>query len=201
VYTPVDTASTYPILLSRTPYGAGPYGPDAYPEVLRPGRDFERSGYIFVYQDVRGRFKSGGTFVHMTPHKDVKHGKLDVDESTDTYDTIDWLIRTIPRNNGRVGLWGISYAGFYAAAGAIDAHPALKAVSPQAPQADWFAGDDVHHNGAFMLASAFSFFFMCDRRADNSHTCAWAAPLASDGYKFFLDMGPLSNADANYLHG
>jgi putative CocE/NonD family hydrolase len=203
VYTPVDTASTYPILLLRTPYGAGPYGPDAYPEVLRPGRDFERSGYIFVYQDVRGRFKSGGTFVHMTPHKDVKHGNHDVDESTDTYDTIDWLIRTIARNNGRVGLWGISYAGFYAAAGAIDAHPALKAVSPQAPQADWFLGDDVHHNGAFLLTSAFNWMAMCGRR-DTTAGMACGDPFdfgTPDGYKFFLDLGALPNADAKYFHG
>jgi hypothetical protein len=203
VYTPLDTTSTYPILLSRTPYGVGPYGPNAYPEVLRPGHDFERSGYIFVYQDVRGRFKSGGTFVQMTPHKDVKHGTRDVDESTDTYDTIDWLIRTIPRNNGRAGLWGISYVGFYAAAGTIDAHPALKAVSPQAPQADWFVGDDVHHNGAFLLTSAFNWMAMCGRR-DSTAGMGCGEPFdfgTPDGYNFYLALGALSNIDAKYFHG
>lgn len=194
VVAPRDPKQTYPILLMRTPYEIE--GSWAY---LEPA--FIDAGYIFVMQSVRGRYKSEGQFIQMTPHKAVKNSRSDVDVSTDTFDTIDWLIKNIPRNNGRVGLRGISYGGFYAAAGMIDAHPALKAVSPQAPQADWFAGDDVHHNGAFLLASAFNFFSMCDRRADNSHTCAWTAPLATDGYKFFLDMGPLSNADANYLHG
>jgi putative CocE/NonD family hydrolase len=203
VYTPLDTTSLYPILLARTPYGVGPYGPNAYPEVLRPGHDFERAGYIFVYQDVRGRFKSGGTFVQMTPHNDVKHGNLDVDESTDTYDTIDWLIRTIPHNNGRAGLWGISYAGFYAAAGTIDAHPALKAVSPQAPQADWFVGDDVHHNGAFLLTSAFNWMAMCGRR-DSTAGMGCGDPFdfgTPDGYNFYLGLGALSTIDAKYFHG
>ena len=194
VLAPTDTTRSYPILLVRTPYEI--VGSWSY---LEPA--FTAAGYIFVMQSVRGRYNSEGDFIQMTPHKKVKRSRTDVDASSDTFDTIDWLVKNIPRNNGRVGLRGVSYGGFYAAAGMIDAHPALKAVSPQAPQADWFAGDDVHHNGAFMLASAFSFFSMCDRRADNSHTCAWAAPLASDGYKFFLDMGPLSNADANYLHG
>ena len=203
VYTPIDTVSRYPILLARTPYGVGPYGADAYPETLRPGRDFEQSGYIFVYQDVRGRFKSGGAFMHMTPHKDVKRDTHDVDESTDTYDTIDWLIRTIPHNNGRAGLWGISYVGFYAAAGTIAAHPALKAVSPQAPQADWFMGDDVHHNGAFLLTSSFNWMAMCGRR-DTTAGMGCGDPFdfgTPDGYKFFLDMGALSNADTRYFHG
>jgi len=203
VYAPADTTGSYPVLLMRTPYGVGPYGPDAYPEGLRPGPDFERSGYIFVYQDVRGRFQSGGTFVHMTPHKDSKHGTLDVDESTDTYDTIDWLLRTLPHNNGRVGLWGISYNGFFAAAGTIDAHPALKAVSPQAPQADWFLGDDVHHNGAFLLTSAFNWMAMCGRRdSTGGMGCGQEFDFGTpDGYKFFLDLGALGNADARYFHG
>ncbi len=194
VLAPADTTRSYPILLVRTPYEIA--GSWSY---LEPA--FSNAGYIFVMQSVRGRYKSEGDFIQMTPLKKVKRSRMDIDASTDTFDTIDWLVKNVPRNNGRVGLRGVSYGGFYAAAGMIDAHPALKAVSPQAPQADWFAGDDVHHNGAFLLASAFSFFSMCDRRADNSHTCAWAAPLAEDGYKFFLDMGPLSNADANYLHG
>ncbi len=193
VLAPTDSTRSYPILLVRTPYEI--VGSWSY---LEPA--FSNAGYIFVMQSVRGRYKSEGDFIQMTPQKLVKRSRMDVDASTDTFDTIDWLVKNIPHNNGRVGLRGVSYGGFYAAAGMIDAHPALKAVSPQAPQADWFAGDDVHHNGAFLLASAFSFFSMCDRRSDKSHTCAWAAPLAEDGYKFFLDMGPLSNADANHLH-
>src|SRR6185436_10357996 len=147
----------YPILLTRTPYSAGPYGPDAYSTRLAPAVRFLDEGYIFVIQDVRGRYRSEGRFVHMTPQRDAKRGPADVDESSDTYDTIDWLVKHLPNNNGRVGLWGISYGGFFAAAGAIDAHPALKAVSPQAPQADWFLGDDTHHNGAFFLTSTFNF--------------------------------------------
>jgi uncharacterized protein len=194
VLAPTDTMRSYPILLVRTPYEID--GSWAY---LEPA--FAEAGYIFVMQSARGRYKSEGHFIQMTPHKSVKSSRTDIDASTDTFDTIDWLIKSIPRNNGRVGLRGVSYGGFYATAGMIDAHPALKAVSPQAPQADWFAGDDVHHNGAFLLASAFSFFSMCDRLVDDSHTCAWGPPVAADGYKFFLDMGPLSNADANYLHG
>jgi uncharacterized protein len=194
VVSPTDLKQTYPILLVRTPYEI--IGSWAY---LEP--EFTDAGYIFVMQSARGRYKSEGDFLQMTPHKEVKTSRSDVDASSDTYDTIDWLIKNIRQNNGRVGLRGISYGGFYAAAGMIDAHPALKAVSPQAPQADWFAGDDVHHNGAFLLASAFNFFSMCDRRSDHSRTCAWTGPLATDGYQFFLGMGPLSNADAKYLHG
>ena len=109
------------------------------------------NGYIFVYQDVRGRYMSEGDFVNMRPHRAAKHGPTDIDESTDTYDTIDWLVKNVPNNNGKVGMWGISYPGFYTAAGMIDAHPALKAASPQAPIADWFIGDDFHHNGALFL--------------------------------------------------
>jgi putative CocE/NonD family hydrolase len=162
--------------------------------------EFAQAGYIFVYQDVRGRYRSEGEFVHMTPHKDTKHGSTDTDESTDTYDTIDWLVKNLPHNNGRVGLWGVSYNGFFATAGLIDAHPALVAASPEAPQADWFMGDDTHHNGAFFLTSVFSFMAQCGRRGN---TCV-EQPFnfgTPDGYRFFLDMGPLSNADAKYFHG
>jgi len=203
VFVPRDTSHSYPILLSRTPYGVGPYGPDAYPSLLRPGGPFERVGYIFVYQDVRGRFHSGGTFVEMTPHIESKRGPHDIDESTDTYDTVDWLIHNIPHNNGRVGLWGISYGGFFAAAGAIDAHPALKAVSPQAPQADWFRGDDVHHNGAFFYTAAFNWMAMCGRRdASGSMSCAHPFDFGTpDGYSFYLGLGSLANVESRFFHG
>jgi hypothetical protein len=138
----------------------------------------------------------------MTPHRENK-GPKDVDESTDTWDTIDWLVKHVPRNNGRVGLWGISYPGFFAAAGMIDAHPALKAVSPQAPQADWFMGDDTRHNGAFFLASTFDFMYSCGRaEPGKSATCQRGFDFGTkDGYKFYLEMGPLANADAKYLKG
>ncbi len=194
VLRPIDASKSYPILLSRTPY-------DPSPKWTDPEAAFAHAGYIFVTQSVRGRYGSEGRFVQMTPYKPVKRSLTDVDASTDTYDTIDWLVKNLPGNNGRVGLRGISYGGFYATAGMIAAHPALKAVSPQAPQADWFAGDNVHHNGAFLLASAFSYFASCDRRSDDSRTCDWITPPATDGYRFFLAMGPLRNADRYYLHG
>jgi putative CocE/NonD family hydrolase len=151
VYTPRDTSRSYPVMLTRTPYSVGPYGPAAYPRGLGPSARFADEGFIFVYQDVRGRFMSEGDFVHMTPWRGMA-GAAATDESTDTYDTIEWVVTHIPHNSGRVGIWGISYPGFFTAAALVNAHPALKAASPQAPQADWFLGDDVHHHGAFLLA-------------------------------------------------
>lgn len=150
VYTPKDATATksYPIVMQRTPYSVGPYGKEVYPFYIGPD-PMVKEGYIFVHQDVRGRYKSEGVWTNMTPH--IAHKKSGaVDESTDTWDTIDWLLKNVQHHNGRVGQWGISYPGFYTSAGSIDAHPALKAVSPQAPVADfWF--DDFHHNGAFTL--------------------------------------------------
>ena len=197
VYVPRDSSTTYPLLMVRTPYSAAPYGPDAYSSFLGPGRKWGQEGFIFVTQDVRGRYHSEGHFTHMTPHKGTK-GPKDVDESTDTWDTIDWLVKNVPRNNGRAGLWGISYPGFFATAGMIDAHPALKAVSPEAPQADWFMGDDTRHNGAFFLASTFNFMYACGRKGTGtSMSCDKGFDFGTkDGYKFFLDMGPLANAEA-----
>jgi putative CocE/NonD family hydrolase len=146
---------------------------------------------------------SEGTFINMTPHRPVKRSPADVDESSDTFDSIDWLVKNVPHNNGRVGMWGISYPGFYAAAGMIDAHPSLKAVSPQAPIADWFAGDDFHHNGAFFLLDAFSFFsgFGKPRPLPTPFSSAGFTFGTNDAYRFFLDLGPLSNADARFLGG
>ena len=157
VYVPKDQSQKYPIMLMRTPYSVQPYGPDAYKTDLGPSPLFGKDGYIVVYQDVRGCWMSEGEFVNMRPHRPQKSSPQDIDESSDTFDTIDWLIKNVPGNNGRVGLWGISYPGFYTAAGMIDAHPALKAASPQAPVTDWFTGDDWHHNGAFLLPHAFNF--------------------------------------------
>lgn len=195
ILAPKSTARAYPILLVRTPY-------DPTAEWMRPEPDFERAGYVFVTQSARGRYGSEGVFVQMRPHNDHKVSRSDIDESSDTFDTIDWLVKNVPNNNGRVGLRGISYNGFYAAMGMIDAHPALEAVSPQAPQADWFLGDDTHHNGAFLLASTFNFMIDCDRRSAGLRTCAanFSAP-ATDGYHFFLSLEPLSNIDRQYFHG
>ncbi|MEP7345956.1 MAG: CocE/NonD family hydrolase, partial [Gemmatimonadaceae bacterium] len=201
IYSPKGVSGTFPILLSRTPYSAAPYGATAYPRYLGPGPRFPEAGYIFATQDVRGRYHSEGRFVHMTPHKDVKRGPKDVDESTDSYDTIDWLVKNVAGNNGRVGLWGISYGGFFAAAGMIDAHPALKAVSPQAPQTDWFLGDDTHHNGAFFLTSTFNFMAMCGRRVRGT-PMSCGAPFdfgTQDGYDFFLSLGSLATVDKKYF--
>jgi len=189
-------------MLERTRYGVGRYGIDNYHRRLGPGVDDNRHDYIVVRQDVRGSFMSEGTFVDMTPHVDSKRNPTDIDQSSDTYDTVDWLLKNVPHNNGRVGLWGISYDGFFATAGMIDAHPALVAVSPQAPQADWFGGDDVHLHGAFVL-DAFEYL------------SAWGRPRAAltketpqpiefgtrDGYQFYLDAGPLDNLDAKYFMG
>jgi putative CocE/NonD family hydrolase len=201
VYAPKDTAQTYPIMLSRTPYGVAPYGVDSYPFSLNPSDELARDGFIFAYQDVRGRMMSDGEFVNLAPYKDGKRGHDDFDESSDAYDTIEWLVHNIPNNNGKVGMWGISYPGFYAASSMVDAHPALKAVSPQAPIADWFIGDDFHHNGAFYLAHAFGFLatFGHPRPEPTTHSDPVFSFQTADGYDFYLKMVPLSNANGKYL--
>jgi len=201
-YIPKDRSATYPILLCRTPYSVAPYGADAYKADIGPSPLFANDRYIIVYQDVRGRWMSEGEFVNMRPHLATKDGPKDVDESTDTYDTIDWLIKNLPNHNGRVGQWGISYPGFYTAAGMIDAHLALKAVSPQAPIADWFAGDDWHHNGALFLPHAFDFmaFFGHPRPEPTTKPANERFDYGTpDGYAFYLELGPLANADKKYF--
>jgi putative CocE/NonD family hydrolase len=203
VYVPKDQDQRYPILLTRTPYSVGPYGVDNYKSSLGPSALFGQARYIFAYQDVRGRWMSEGQHVNVRPHIADKKGPNDIDEASDTYDTIDWLIKHVPNHNGKAGLWGISYPGFYTAAGMIDAHPALKAASPQAPVIDWFIGDDWHHNGALFLPHAFNFMANFGRprplpikkplpRFDHDMT---------DGYQFFYRMGPLANADAKFFKG
>jgi putative CocE/NonD family hydrolase len=164
---------------------------------------FQRGGYIFAYQDVRGRWMSEGDFVQMRPHNPDKRPS-DIDESTDTYDTIDWLLKNVHGHNGRVGLWGISYSGFYAAAGMIDAHPALKAVSPQAPQGDWFMGDDWHHNGALLVLNMLNFMAVIDRphpAPTNKPSPPAFVHDTTDGYAFCLDLGPLCDVGRRYLKG
>ncbi len=204
VYVPKDHSQKYPILLTRTPYTVGPYGVDQYKSSLGPSPLFQKEGYIFAYQDVRGRWMSEGEFVNMRPHKPVKKSPRDIDESSDTYDTIEWLLKQVPNHNGKVGMSGISYPGFYAAAGMIDAHPALKAVSPQAPINDWFIGDDWHHNGALMLPHCFNFMANFGKPRPEPTTKFPYLRFehgTPDGYDFFLKMGPLPNADRLHYKG
>jgi putative CocE/NonD family hydrolase len=196
VYVPKDVRERYPMMMQRTPYSVGPYGIDNYPRILGPSELFTKEGFIFVYQDVRGRYLSEGHFIDVPIHK----GK--VDESTDTYDTVDWLVKNVPDNNGKVGMWGISYPGFYAAFALIDAHPALVAVSPQAPMGDVGNGDDAYHNGAFYLAANFGFYSSFKPRGDQPERPKRALPFDfenPDQYDFYLKMGPLSNSNTRYL--
>lgn len=204
VLSPKDNSQKYPILMTRTPYTVDAYGEDNYPlRRFHEWKHLAEEKFIFVLQDVRGRFMSEGEFVNMRPYILDKKNSTDIDETTDTYDTIDWLVKNISDNNGNVGIFGISYPGFYAAMGAIDAHPALKAVSPQAPIADWFVGDDVHHNGAFALSPLFGFWSAMGV-ARTGLTTQWPSFFefpTPDGYQFFLDMGPLPNANKEYFKG
>ena len=154
VYVPKDAGpdKLYPILLTRTPYSAAPYGVDQFPDRLRPGAHLSATGYIFAVQDVRGQWMSEGKFENMRPHNPAKADK-EFDESSDTWDSIDWLLKHVPHHNGKVGQTGVSYPGFYTVCGMIDAHPALVCASPQAPVTDWFTGDDFHHNGCAVPAA------------------------------------------------
>ncbi|HEY4208685.1 MAG TPA: CocE/NonD family hydrolase, partial [Puia sp.] len=194
-----QAAGPYPFLMLRTPYSAGPYGDSAYRGSLGPNAALSREPFIFVYQDVRGRYMSEGSFQEMTPHKEGKKpGDGQTDESSDTWDTVDWLLKNIKGNNGRVGIWGISYPGFYASASLPDAHPAIKAVSPQAPVTDEFIGDDANHNGAFFLLDNFDFdnFFDVKRPGPAKDYGGNIFPVdIRDAYQFFLDLGPIKNTN------
>jgi len=202
VFAPKDTSQQYPIVMQRTPYSVAPYGIDNYPPSLGPSDLFTKEGFIFVYQDVRGRYLSEGTFVDVPFHKAHLDGPKDTDEATDTYDTIDWLVKNVPNNNGKVGIWGISYPGFYAAFSLIEAHPALKAVSPQAPMGDVGNGDDSYHNGAFYLAANFGFYSIFKPRPGDPARPDAFAPFdfgTADEYDFYLRMGPLANSNEKFL--
>jgi putative CocE/NonD family hydrolase len=205
VYSPKDAgqkdAGTYPILLCRTPYSVGPYGAGAYKPTIGPSEAAMKEGFIVVYEDVRGCYMSGGEFVDVRPIIEGKTGKQ-TDEASDTYDTIDWLIKNVPGHNTRVGMWGISYPGFYAAAGMIDAHPNLAAVSPQAPIADWWY-DDFHHHGAFFLPHAFNFLsgFGRPRPEPVTERHGGFDHGTRDGYDFFLHVGPLAEANQRWFKG
>jgi putative CocE/NonD family hydrolase len=204
IYTPKDTSQQYPFLLTRTPYSVSPYGVDKFPASLGPSEHFEKEGFIFVYQDARGRYMSEGQFQQVRPHVPVKRGNKDVDESTDTYDTIEWLLKNVSNNNGRVGMVGISQPGFHVAASMIDSHPALKAASPQAPTADYYINDDVYHNGAFMLAANFGFYSSFRPRKNGPEQPQQRVPFdmgTPDGYDFYLKLPPLTEINQRLFSG
>ena len=197
IYTPKD-GEAYPVLMQRTPYSAAPYGASSYRRRLGPNTSLMQDKYIFVYQDARGRYKSEGNFREMTPAIPNKKSNKDVDESSDTYDTIEWLLKNT-KNNGKVGQYGISFPGYYSSAALPDAHPALKAVSPQAPMSDEFIGDDCYHNGAFFLMDNFGFYSGFDgpKSANGEDYERFFRASYTDAYQYFLDFGPLKKANAS----
>jgi putative CocE/NonD family hydrolase len=204
VYVPKDTSQSYPFLFTRTPYSVSPYGVDNYRGALGPSEQFEKEGFIFVYQDARGRYMSEGEFQQVRPFIAIKRSPKDVDESTDTYDTIEWLLKNIPNHNGRVGMIGISQPGFHVAESIIDSHPALKAASPQAPTADYYMGDDVYHNGAFMLAANFGFYSSFVPRKDDPAPPKPRIPFdpgTPDAYDYLLSVGPLADVNQKLFGG
>lgn len=196
IYIPKDNTEKHPILITRTPYSCAPYGENAFSSGFWNSQRsyFFRENYIYVIQDVRGRWMSEGKFEDIRPYiPNKKPGQTD--EATDTYDAIDWLINNIPGNNGKVGVYGTSYPGFYATMAALSNHPALKAVSPQAPVTEWFIGDDFHHNGAFMLADGFAFYSGFGKPRPFPTTVGpkgFAFPT-KDNYQFYLRTGALPN--------
>jgi uncharacterized protein len=199
VYMPVSTAEKHPILMERTPYSCAPYGADVFkPYWNKYLKAYCQEGYILVTQDVRGRWMSEGVFENVRPFNAQKKGK-EIDESSDSFDTIDWLVKNLPNNNGKVGVFGISYPGFYSTMSAASNHPALLAVSPQAPVTNWFVGDDFHHNGAFFQMDAFSFYSALGGGFGVPHPKPVAVAPASlpypdyDNYSFYLKTGSLKN--------
>lgn len=197
IYIPKDNTEAHPILMRRTPYSSAPYGESNFPDAFWNSyqRLYLRENYIMVVQDVRGKFMSEGSFVDVRPYNASKKG-TENDEASDTYDAVEWLLKNVPNNNGKVGAFGISYPGFYATMVALSGHPAVKAVSPQAPVTDWFMGDDFHHNGAFMLMDGFSFYPGFGRIRHNPSTQS-GAPITrmtgSDNYDYYLKTGALKN--------
>lgn len=201
VYTPKDTSKTYPIMMNRTCYSAGPYGKDKFPSRLGPSPDFVKEGFIFVYQDVRGKYQSEGNWTEITPFIENKKG-LQHDESSDTYDAVDWLIHNVTHNNGRVGVWGISYPGFFATNAALAGHPAIKAVSPQAPVTNWFLGDDTHHKGAFFLMDemGFDYWFANSTNGPNKNKLPDLNLPIKNVYDFYLKLGTIGEVNKQYYH-
>jgi uncharacterized protein len=195
IYVPRDSSERHPILIRRTPYSSAPYG-DGFPEAFWNTyyRVYMRENYIIVVQDVRGKYMSEGEFVDVRPYIENKSGNQ-VDEASDTYDAVDWLVKNVPNNNGKVGAFGISYPGFYSTMVALSGHPAVKAVSPQAPVTDWFQGDDFHHNGAFFIMDAFSFYsgFGKPRPKPTTQSGRGFQIPGQDNYNFYLQTGTLQN--------
>lgn len=199
IYSPKDTSKKYPIIMQRTPYDCSPYGADVFESKIAPNEIMMKEGYIVVYQDVRGRYMSDGLYDNMRAYIPNKKKKTEVDEASDTYDTIDWLVKNVANNNGNVGTWGISYPGFYASYSLLSNHPALKAVSPQACISDFFF-DDFHHNGAYLL-SYWKVTPLFGPQKTEPTTKAWFKfpnVGTNDDYQFFLNAGPLSNLDKYY---
>ena len=199
IYSPKDTSRQYPIMMSRTPYSSRPYGEDQFRSKIGPNEYLMEQGNIFVYQDVRGRWMSEGVYDNMRPYLPNKSGDREIDEASDTYDTIEWLINNVENNNGRVGVWGISYPGFYSTYSLLSRHPALKAVSPQAPIGDFFF-DDFHHNGAYFLSYWRATALFGHEKEEPTSEAWYSLPElgTQDQYQFFLDAGPLSNLDEYY---
>jgi uncharacterized protein len=198
VYAPKQATERLPIILLRTPYGTGPLNPSRISTSLA---HLVADGYIFVQQDIRGRFKSDGSFVMLRQPREHKESKVpeNIDESTDSYDTIDWLLANVPNHNGRVGIAGTSYGAWLAVMGMLDPHPALKAVVPQASPADMWIGDDFHHNGAFRLSYGLEYAY----RMESSKEMVDPATLIDryDTYEWYLDLGPLAAVNAKFFHG
>ena len=187
VYSPVH-AEGRPVIMTRTPYSCAPYGDGWHHDLTGKMSEFVQNEYIVVYQDVRGRFMSGGEFMNVRPYNPYKQG-AQTDEASDTYDTIEWLLANTS-NNGAVGVIGMSYPGFYATMAALSGHPALKAVSPQAPILDWYKGDDAHHNGALMLLDLYSFSTYMFKEHDNPITedKGLESPIGDNAYEWFLEQ-------------
>jgi len=197
-YLPKDNSEKHPILMERTPYSCAPYGKDRYRNFwVNHLIKYCRKGYIMVIADVRGRWMSEGEYMDVRPFNFNKKTNKDIDEASDTYDTIDWLVKNLENNNGNVGVFGISYPGFYSNMASLSGHPALKAVSPQAPVTDWFVGDDFHHNGAFFQMDAFAFYKQFAFGQSHPHPTTAPAPIYAppihDNYQFYLSEGALPN--------
>jgi putative CocE/NonD family hydrolase len=201
IYAPKDTLNPHPVLINRTPYGIEPGGAENFNFFMQVYSRYPEAGYIMVFQDVRGRFMSEGAFEDIRPVNPERKNSKDIDESTDTWDTVDWLIKNVAGNNGKVGIFGISYPGFYSTMGLIGAHPAVKAVSPQAPVASWFVGDDMHHNGAFYLLDCFGFFYSNGQvfRSPSRRGFPRFTFPTKDAYDFFLSLGAIKNISPKYL--
>lgn len=199
IYSPKDVSREYPIMMSRTPYSSRPYGEDQFRSKIGPNEYLMEQGNIIVYQDVRGRWMSEGVYDNMRPYLPNKSGDQEIDEASDTYDTIEWLINNVENNNGRVGVWGISYPGFYSTYSLLSRHPALKAVSPQAPIGDFFF-DDFHHNGAYLLSYWRATALFGHEKEEPTSEAWYSLPElgTQDQYQFFLDAGPLSNLNEYY---